>query len=153
MSIDGPQLYSSITFCPDQSICCGTQNTTCCRDGHGVWIQNGQVVSTSLSSSVHAPTLSVLGSSSTSLPAPTHVSVSSGLTQDAKVGLGVGISVGVILLSLLAYGYVRERRHRERLEILLHDRGGNERGGIGGVGDVGGPPYELPNAAGQQGRN
>jgi hypothetical protein len=74
----------------------------------------------------------------------------SGLAQDTKVGLGVGISVGVILLSLLAYGYVRERRHREKLEILLYDRRGDERDESAGIGNVRGPPHELPNTSERQ---
>ena len=150
MRID--ETFSAITFCPDQSICCGNQNTTCCRDGHGVWIQNGQVVSTSSSSSIYTPTLPTSGSSSASLPAPTHQSSRSGLAQDTKVGLGVGLSVGVILLSLLAYGYVRERQHRERLEILLHDRHRSDRDVGGVVENVEGLPHEPPNVAGQQWR-
>jgi hypothetical protein len=151
MGIDGKNASGdvSITFCPNLSICCGNQNTTCCRDGHGVWIQDGQIISTAPSPS-YTFTQSALGSNTALSPAvasmtpPMSTPIStptSGLTQGGKIGLGVGLPIGILVVSLLVYGYVRERRHRQRLETQAYSQDGeNSRSGVIAIP----PPYELP---------
>ncbi len=78
------------------------------------------------------------------MPTPMTTPIStptSGLTQSGKIGLGVGLPIGVLVVSLLVYGYVRERRHRQRLETQAHSRDGeNSRSGVIAIP----PAYELP---------
>jgi hypothetical protein len=41
----GGYLLPRLTRCADSSICCGSKNTTCCDDGHGVFLDAvGQIV-------------------------------------------------------------------------------------------------------------
>lgn len=117
--------FAAITFCPDQSVCCGVDNTSCCANGRGVWIQDGQVISsrpTVLPSSTHRlsqtsipPTTSLM----TFSPASTHT----GLTQGGKIGLGVGLGIGILLilvLGFLMHLYILEKHRRKWLETQLH---------------------------------
>ena len=134
-----------LTFCPDQSICCGIDNTTCCRDGHGVWIQEGQVILTPPSS--YTSTLPSHQSTTTATASPeTSSSTPSSLMRSSKIGLGIGLPIGALIIGLLMYLYIRERRRRTRLETqVVSQRQGDGRSG-GVMGEAAMPPYEIPAA-------
>ena len=107
--------YAALTLCDDQSICCGLRNTTCCNAGAGVWLENGQVVSTRSSS----PTTSALAGFTTTPTANERDSIGNadGLTTGGKVGVGVGVTVAVIIIFSLGFIALRERRLRQEAEM------------------------------------
>ena len=115
--------FASITFCPDLSVCCGANNITCCNNGRGVWIQEGQVISSrpTLSPSSRPTSSSTTTSSLTSSPTPIHT----GLTHGGKIGLGVGLGIGILLilvLGFLMHLYTLEKHRRKWMETQVHNQ-------------------------------
>jgi hypothetical protein len=120
--------YARLTFCADQSICCGNGNTNCCRDRQGVWLQDEKVVFTrsTHTSASSTPNSTTAPASATTTPvsattAP--VLTTAGLSRGGKIGLSVGVVIGMLVVSFLIYAYVRERQRRIRLEGRPHGEG------------------------------
>jgi hypothetical protein len=113
---------SIVTFCLDNSICCGWMNTTCCEQGQGVWISNGQVVTTP--------------------PPPTPIS--GGLTLRGKIGIGVGLLIVVVIIGVLAFLYTRQRRrHALQQHSYQLDSFTSQRKVVAPLNKVAGPPREA----------
>lgn len=79
---DGFGNDSLITPCSDNSYCCGWMNTTCCQQGQGVFISNGQVVATS--------------------PAATHSST--GVSASSETTATTDTSVPSLVLESISFG-------------------------------------------------
>jgi hypothetical protein len=115
---------NGVTMCSDGSYCCGVSQTDCCVNGQGLAIIDyGQTATIPASSAalttyyagVHVSTRPIsrkTTGSSSSAASPTSsttnsqsspTSISSGLTDSAKIGLGVGLGVGIPILLLLVF--------------------------------------------------
>ncbi|KAI0126118.1 hypothetical protein BJ170DRAFT_633849 [Xylariales sp. AK1849] len=129
-------LFPRVTVCSDGSLCCSNQQSTCCEDGLGVFINNDGVLvssSTASSSSASATTSSTqtidashptteppeaATTSPTSVPQSTsseHSGENSNPT--VKMGVGVGIGLGVPLIAIvsgISVCVLLKRRRNER---------------------------------------
>ncbi|KAF0321318.1 Transmembrane alpha-helix domain protein [Colletotrichum asianum] len=92
----------TMTECADKSYCCGNDQNAkdCCREGKGVRIEDGQVVTTSSMSS--SPTASSAGANGS---APSN-------NQTGIIGGAVGGGVGAVVLALTAWFIWYKRRKR-----------------------------------------
>lgn len=129
-----------ITFCSDQSICCGYQNMSCCGTKQAVWISNGQIVTTSpgpsttsqIVSSASTPstqsTNTITSSGSTPSSQPTNSIASSentGLSKGAKTGISIVVSL-VVIITTIGVAFVCIRRKRSRNALIAHGNGALE---------------------------
>lgn len=109
-----------LTICPDESLCCGTENNACCKNHQGFWIKNGQVSNvnpfahssitasfTSMSSFISSSTTSSPSSSSSSALSD---STSSSNNTGAIIGGVVGGVFGVALSAGLVWSILRRRK-------------------------------------------
>src|SRR5436190_21387855 len=97
---EGFQNDTIITICSDQSICCGYQNSACCRAGRGVWISDGKVLSTSPAPPTPTKTTDSTSSSTgsglsptSSRPVDVNVVDAKSLRRGEKISLAVGLVV------------------------------------------------------------
>jgi hypothetical protein len=115
--------YTHVSRCNDGSFCCGKDNTACCSDCSGIYLnedgtkilpQSGEIEDTTLSSytpyssliptslqtrvatSTSTPTTSPPSQSATAIVAPSADKPKEGLSADGKIGIGVGVPAAVI---------------------------------------------------------
>ena len=109
---------AELTACADGSYCCGSGNTTCCEQGLGYAIVNGEVIpaaSSNLTTS-SSTTQSVTGtaaraSASTTQASPSASSASTSDKSTLGIGLGVGLGAGLPLAAaMLALAAVLRRK-------------------------------------------
>ncbi|KAL8921386.1 MAG: hypothetical protein Q9172_004038 [Xanthocarpia lactea] len=113
-----------ITPCPDESYCCGSDNTACCNRGDGVWIRDGLPTkinpnstqkASDAASTTAAAAISGVGAATTA-PAPpddtSPVSRSRGLAGGAIAGMVIGCLLGVAILGL-AFWYLAKRKRQQ----------------------------------------
>ncbi|KAF5487489.1 hypothetical protein CGCS363_v013707 [Colletotrichum siamense] len=89
----------TVTECADESYCCGNDQNAkdCCREGKGVRIEDGQVVTTS----------SVMPTASAGVGGSAHSNKSAGV-----IGGAVGGGFGAVVLALAAWFIWYKRRKR-----------------------------------------
>lgn len=106
-----------VTDCLDGSWCAGKDNTECCRQKKGVFLDNGtQTSQKATSSATSMPTTSSTTPSTASLPSP-HPR-DSGLSTGAKIGIGLGVGLGALLvLGLIAFFCLRRRSRSKAAPI------------------------------------
>lgn len=111
-----------LTQCPDQSYCCGDQNTTCCNEVNDVWIRNGEPTRTNPTTT--QPAISATTSSTASaapLPAPAPFAPKrDGLSKGAIAETVVGAIAIVAILGLVTWLLMR-RRTRQRTDEKTPD--------------------------------
>ncbi|KAL8820533.1 MAG: hypothetical protein Q9223_001273 [Gallowayella weberi] len=105
-----------VTLCPDGSFCCDDKNTTCCMQGNGFWIRDGQPTKINPNATQNAD--SATESSATPAvpppalaPAPAPLK-SNGLSEGAMAGIAIGAVVGVATLGFALWFWVRRKRRR-----------------------------------------
>lgn len=113
-------VFPRVKQCPDQSYCCSNSTGSaviddvkdCCEKGAGVFLFEGQVVSS-------APSASATGASSTSATGAsgTQANNNAGISSGAKIGIGVGIAVAVLLLIVGAVVICLRRRKRQARDV------------------------------------
>ncbi|KAL8861908.1 MAG: hypothetical protein Q9178_001777 [Gyalolechia marmorata] len=110
-----------ITECPDQSYCCDYRNTTCCQQGNGVWIENGQP--TTIKPNATQATTVLTTPISTTAPAdrPPPPPQSTGLAGGAIAGIAVGAIAGTIISALAIWLCILRPRKRRRDNINAKD--------------------------------
>ncbi|KAL0945031.1 uncharacterized protein CTRU02_202918 [Colletotrichum truncatum] len=107
-----------VTECTNGSFCCGADKDaqTCCNEGRGLWIVNGQVTNSTASASPSTPPTTSPASSSSPSTMPTSSSTPEATTSNdtAKtIGGAVGGTLGgIAVLSLVAFYLYRRRRTR-----------------------------------------
>ena len=119
-----------VTECPDKSICCGWDNTTCCSKREGVWIKDGLGTTvdpsaarylaneTSIFSVIHPSSNSLSPTSLTSLSSPLpHASDSPpqskpDVSRGQTVGVGIASACGTTIILISLYGLIRCFRSR-----------------------------------------
>ncbi|KAL8921754.1 MAG: hypothetical protein Q9172_003837 [Xanthocarpia lactea] len=128
-----------ITQCPDQSYCCDYRNTTCCQQGNGVWIENGQPT-TIKPNATQATTVSTTPISATA-PAdrPPPPPQSTGLAGGAIAGIAVGAIAGTIIPALAIWLYILRPRRRRRDNVDAKDASDTASQPVDGHG----PPAEM----------
>ncbi|KAL8816777.1 MAG: hypothetical protein Q9223_004274 [Gallowayella weberi] len=119
--------------CPDDSFCCGSDNSTCCGTSEAKWIVNGQVTNINPSSTSSASSSTSKISSSTSLtssttatplpgqaggtPAPTPKPDDGGTNTGAIAGGVVGGVVALALIGAAIWFFRRRGRHQQQPEL------------------------------------
>lgn len=116
-----------VTECPDKSICCGWDNTTCCSKREGVWIKDGLGTTvdpaaarylaneTSIFSVIH-PSSNSLSPTSLSSPLP-HASDSPpqskpDVSRRQTIGVGIASACGTAIILVSLNGLIRCYRSR-----------------------------------------
>ncbi|KAL8916486.1 MAG: hypothetical protein Q9208_008489 [Pyrenodesmia sp. 3 TL-2023] len=115
-----------ITQCPDQSYCCDDRNITCCVQGNGVWIDNGQPTTIN-PNATQATTVSTTPISTTTPaglpppPVPPPPSRFAGLPGGAIAGIAAGAIAGTIIPALAIWLCILRPRKRRRENIDAKD--------------------------------
>jgi hypothetical protein len=114
---------AELTKCADGSYCCGSGNTTCCEQGLGYAIVNGEVIpaasanltTSSITSSLMTQSVTGTGTSvsaSTTQASPSASSTSTSDKSTLGIGLGVGLGAGLPLAAaILALAVLLRRKH------------------------------------------
>ncbi|KAI4227356.1 MAG: hypothetical protein LQ349_006719 [Xanthoria aureola] len=110
---------STITQCPDLSYCCGDKNTTCCEQGHGVWMKDGEPTTINPNATQPTSTSAILASATspaTSLPTPVPSPPPKppALSKGAIAGIAVGAVGWVVILAIALYSFILRRKRRRR---------------------------------------
>lgn len=117
-----------VTLCPDESLCCGAENNSCCENHDGVWIRNGEISkvnpvssswSTASSATSSLSTLSLVSSSTNPTLSSSVSPAQSGLISASNdIGAIVGGVVGGVIGILLSVGaawFISRRRKPSRV--------------------------------------
>ncbi|KAI4114507.1 MAG: hypothetical protein LQ345_004724 [Seirophora villosa] len=169
---DGDQMRDTdmvVTPCPDNSYCCGEQNTTCCDQGDGVWIRDGSPTRINPDATQAGPepdpatattTAPVSDEAiTTTTPAAPEVTQSppqsTGLKGGAIAGIVIGSILGVAMLGLAFWYFGRRKSRHAKNDTQQHsddkiplDEGASATGRVGDtekdfhIGDT--PALELP---------
>jgi len=101
-----------VTQCDDGSFCCGvgTNGSTCCTEGRGVWMKNGKETKVNPSITFSATTSPSATSAAPAAQTSKPVAVSHHSNAGAIAGGGVGGVIALILLLGLLY-WIMRRRH------------------------------------------
>ena len=133
-----------IAQCPDQSYCCDHRNTTCCQQGNGVWIEDGQPT-TIKPNAAQATTVLTTPISETAPadlpppPVPSPPTQSAGLAGGAIAGIVVGAIAGTIIPALAVWLYILRLKNRRRDTIDAKDASDTAPQPVDGRG----PPAEM----------
>ncbi|KAL8960335.1 MAG: hypothetical protein Q9193_002947 [Seirophora villosa] len=134
---DGDQMRDTdmvVTTCPDNSFCCGEQNTSCCDQGDGVWIRDGLPTRINPNATQADPepdpatattTAPVSDEAiTTTTPAAPEVTPSppqsTGLKGGAIAGIVIGSFLGVAILGLAFWYFGRRKRRLATNDVPQH---------------------------------
>ncbi len=115
-----------ITQCPDQSYCCDHRNTTCCQQGNGVWIEDGQPTTikpkaTQATTVLTTPISETAPADLPPPPVPPPPPQSAGLAGGAIAGIAVGAIAATIIPALAIWLYILRLKNRRRDNIDAKD--------------------------------
>ncbi|KAL8668527.1 MAG: hypothetical protein Q9168_006847 [Polycauliona sp. 1 TL-2023] len=112
-----------ITECSDLSYCCGDKNTTCCDQGNGVWLKDGEPTTINPNSTRTTTDAATLASTTASDAVQTvtvsspHSKSTNGLGKPAIAGIAVGAVAGAAILALSIWLFLHQRKRRRRGDV------------------------------------
>ncbi|KAL8992966.1 MAG: hypothetical protein Q9169_006698 [Polycauliona sp. 2 TL-2023] len=109
-----------ITQCSDLSYCCGDKNATCCEQGDGIWLRDGEptiINPNATQATTNAATLASAIPPATVSPIPISsppTKSTSGLTPSTIAGIAVGTVAGATIVAVGIWFFLHQRRKRRR---------------------------------------